>query len=136
MRRCFASIPIFAKLARATTEAPTAEECVTAHLQRLLNTRRGACLCNPDYGLIDLVDLLACLPHSAERIGQRIAQCIRQGEPRLRVHHVTLAHDAPRHQLQFAIEASLHSQVHGAACAKPLRLSARLDGHGRVAVGS
>lgn len=110
-------------------------ESVSRHLQRLLNTRKGESLANLEYGLVDLIDLLADLPHTAEQIGRSIEQCIRQFEPRLMVHAVVLTHDAPRHTLGFAIQASLVGDASRRQRGAHMQLRACLDEHGHIELG-
>lgn len=126
--------PILSKLAMMPCAAMEPAEVVSCHLQRLLNTRQGESLANPNYGLTDLVDLMDGLPHSAEQIGLSIEQCIRQFEPRLMVHKVTMTHDAPHHTLHFAIEASLIGEAHRRKSGAVMQLRGKLDEHGRIEV--
>src|SRR5512146_1880558 len=86
------------------------ESSVTEHLVRMLNTRPGSCLTCPDYGLVEVSEVLYDF-HDAIGIVQRaLKNSIQSYEPRLKnvqVRHIKseFAHEM---LLQFEITAQLH----------------------------
>lgn len=56
---------------------------ILCNLQRLLNSRQGHAQACPEYGLLDMSQVLSSLPDGAERIEHAIQKCIEQYEPRL-----------------------------------------------------
>ncbi len=56
---------------------------VMRNLQRLLNTRQGQVLIQPEYGLPDITDCAENLPEALERISRAIKDSIERYEPRL-----------------------------------------------------
>lgn len=59
-------------------------ENVRQHLQLLLNTRQGSLPHMPDYGLPDISEIYAELPHSIDDFARSIEKCVYKYEPRLK----------------------------------------------------
>jgi len=78
---------------------------VLAHLQVLLNTRRGEAMTAPELGLVDFADVVHGFPASAQVVVQGIKTMLMRYEPRLRaIHIVTMKTDDPL-TLSFEISA-------------------------------
>lgn len=56
---------------------------ISAHLTRLLNTRRGSLVHLPDYGLPDICEIYRNLPYSISLLIHSIKNLIEKYEPRL-----------------------------------------------------
>lgn len=93
------SIPAYPARARGGSELPRAhtwkdndvEAAITQHLIRLLNTRQGSCLTCPDYGLVEISELLFEFPDAVGIMQRAIKNAIQSYEPRLKnvqVRHV------------------------------------------------
>lgn len=82
-------------------------EAIVAHLRVLLNTRRGDSPSAPDYGIVDLSDMVHVFPGAAQDLARSIRTTILQYEPRLK--NVTVRHlpDAESLALRFEISAQL-----------------------------
>lgn len=78
-----------AALLQAADAAPTAlmQADILAHLQRILNSRRGQSLSAPHYGIAlgaaALRDVLALLPQSTARLERVVVAAAQAHEPRL-----------------------------------------------------
>ena len=71
-------------------------ESIVGHLQALLNSRKGQSPVCPDYGVIDMVDLVHAFPRALSDLQKSIRDTIQEYEPRLknvRVRHITDEHD-------------------------------------------
>lgn len=82
-------------------------ESITEHLRSLLNTRQGESATTPDFGVIDMNDLLHAFPDAVQILQRSIRQTILQYEPRLK--NVSIRHvptDEPL-VLNFEIVAQL-----------------------------
>jgi type VI secretion system protein len=79
-----------AEAARRSVEDPRERAAsVLAHLQRMLNTRRGNVLVAPEYGAPDLTDIVGGFPESVAGVEQAIKRSVERYEPRLRDVRVT-----------------------------------------------
>lgn len=87
-------------------------ESVLQHLTKVLNTRRGHSLTQPeDYGMIDLTDLIHGFPESIKEMQQAIRTTIEKYEPRLRnvyVEYVESGEDVLT--LRFKITAQISTE--------------------------
>ncbi len=78
-------------LERHTWKDNDVEAAITQHLIRLLNTRQGSCLTCPDYGLVEISELLFEFPDAVGIMQRAIKNAIQSYEPRLKnvqVRHV------------------------------------------------
>jgi type VI secretion system protein len=96
-------------LERHTYRDNDIELAVTTHLARMLNTRQGSCLTCPDYGLIEVSEVLYDFPDAIGIMQRAIKNSIQQYEPRLKnvqVRHIkpedVVGHDAPVRDLRAA----------------------------------
>jgi type VI secretion system protein len=81
---------------------------VLSHLQKMLNTRQGHVLIQPEYGLPDMTQFVSDLPEMARTSSRAIKNSIERFEPRLR--NVTVTHvpnDEDVTNLWFKIMAEL-----------------------------
>lgn len=86
-------------------------DSVMRHLQRLLNTRQGQALIQPDYGMPDITDCAENAPEALDRVRRAIKHSIEAFEPRLRrvkITHVPLGGDL---NLHFAISGLVVSET-------------------------
>jgi type VI secretion system protein len=66
------------------TDAGDLNESIAEHLRVLLNTRRGSCATQPEFGVVDFTDLVHGFPGSVQALQQAIRATILTFEPRLR----------------------------------------------------
>lgn len=98
-------------------------EEVIQHLRVLLNTRKGEAAATPDFGVMDINDLVHSFPAAIERMQVSLRTTLQEFEPRLKnvvVLHVSDEQD-PSH-LKFEITAQL---VHRGA-RQPIRFVTRM----------
>ncbi len=75
-------------------------ESVMRHLQKMLNTRQGQALTQPEYGMPDITDCAEAAPEALDRVRRAIKNSIESFEPRLRrvkITHLPLAGDLNLH---------------------------------------
>jgi type VI secretion system protein len=65
-------------------------DSVMRNLQKLLNTRQGEALIQPDYGMPDITDCAEGAPETLDRVCRAIKSTIEKFEPRL--HRVRVTH--------------------------------------------
>src|SRR3954469_18160394 len=121
-------------LERHTWRDNDIESAVSQHLARMLNTRQGSCLTCPDYGLIEVSEILSDFPDAVGIMQRAIKNSIQTYEPRLKnvqVRH--LKNDvANEMMLQFEITAQLHLPD---GRRQSLRFSTQVDSSGNVKMG-
>src|SRR5262245_12417823 len=119
---------------RSTYRDADIETAVSQHLARLLNTRQGSCLTCPDYGLIEVSDVLYDFPDAIGIMQRALKNTIQTYEPRLKnvqVRHLK-SEAASEMTLQFEITAQLHMPD---GRRQSLRFATSVDGSGNVKVG-
>jgi len=118
---------------RYTARDSDTESSVTQHLARMLNTRQGSCLTCPDYGLIEVSEVLYDFPDAIGIMQRALKNTIQTYEPRLKnvqVRH--LKSDLGNEMmLSFEITAQLHLPD---GRRQSLRFSTAVDGSGNVKV--
>lgn len=118
---------------RYTSRDSDVEAAVSQHLARLLNTRQGSCLTCPDYGLIEVSEVLYDFPDAIGIMQRALKNTIQTYEPRLKnvqVRHIK--NDLQNEMtLQFEITAQLHLPD---GRRQSLRFSTNVDGSGNVKV--
>jgi len=70
------------------------------HLQKLLNTRQGQALIQPEYGMPDITDCAEGAPEALDRVRRAIKNSIEMFEPRLRrvkITHLPIGDDLNLH---------------------------------------
>jgi type VI secretion system protein len=86
------------------------EGAILSHLHQMLNTRRGSCLTCPDYGLVDVSELLDDFPDAIATVQRSIKTSVQTYEPRLKnaqVRHLK-GDGRPAVALHFEISGQLH----------------------------
>lgn len=101
---------------RTTQNTEMLAKSVLQHLSKVLNTRRGHSLTQPeDYGMTDLTELIHGFPESIKEVQQAIRTTIEKYEPRLRnvdVEYVKSDEDVLT--LRFKITAQIATERQGA----------------------
>jgi type VI secretion system protein len=75
-------------------------DSIMRHLQKLLNTRQGQALIQPEYGLPDITDCVEGAPEALDRVRRAIKNSIELFEPRLnrvKITHIPIGHDLNLH---------------------------------------
>jgi type VI secretion system protein len=104
---------------------------IVAHLQVLLNTRRGDSVAAPDYGILDFSDLVHEFPGAISQLTRSIRATIMEYEPRLKSVSVRHLPDEQALTLRFEIAAQL-SHGRGTRTLK-VATTVRPGGHFEVA---
>jgi type VI secretion system protein len=121
-------------LERHTWRDNDVESSVSQHLARMLNTRQGSCLTCPDYGLIEVSEILNDFPDAIGIMQRAIKNSIQTYEPRLKNVQVRHIKNEAMHEmvLQFEITAQLHLPD---GRRQSLRFATTVDGSGNVKIG-
>lgn len=91
------------------------EGAILAHLSVLLNTRRGYCPLDSEYGIPDFTDASHHLPERLPRMQRMIVDAIERYEPRLQSVSVR-ALETPRHVLTVRFEVRARLRAGKAIC--------------------
>ncbi len=109
------------------------EAAVVQHLSRMLNTRMGSALICPDYGIIEVSEVLYEFPDTIGIMQRSLKNTIQSYEPRLKnvqVRHVKI--ETPGElTLQFEVTAQLQLAD---GRRQALRFSTAVDSSGNVKV--
>lgn len=119
---------------RYTWRDSDVESAVSMHIVRMLNTRQGSCLTCPDYGLIEVSEILYDFPDAVGIMQRAIKNSIQTYEPRLKnvqVRHIK-SDAAGELILQFEISAQLNLPD---GRRQALRFTTAVDGSGNVKMG-
>lgn len=100
-------IPLFDKINGRRMDFDDDYSVIVLHLNRLLNTRQGSSVCDPDYGIPDLNDLLTGMPRTSFSIAKIFDNCIRKYETRIYLHHVQVIKESETGRMHFEIVASV-----------------------------
>ncbi len=103
------------------------EAAVMAHLQQMLNTRRGSSLSAPDFGIMELSELMHHFPDALGIMQRSIKNAILKYEPRLKnvqVRAVEPDEDQNLMLVYFEITAQL---VYPDGGRHPVRFSTSID---------
>src|SRR6185369_8890002 len=111
------------------------ESAVSAHISRMLNTRMGSCLTCPDYGLIEVSEILYDFPDAVGIMQRAIKNSIQTYETRLKNVQVRHIKNEGAHEmiLQFEITAQLQLPD---GRRQSMRFSTAVSGNGNVKVGA
>ena len=104
--------PEFAVARRAISDTET-RESVVAHLRSMCSTRRGSMITCPDFGVIDVSELIHSFPDAIALMARTMRHSILTYEPRLT--NVVIRHmpsDTSDLTLRFEITAKLTSGDH------------------------
>lgn len=107
-------------------------DAVLAHLQALLDTRRGESQSSPELGVLDFADVVHSFPAGAAALAHWIRATIVRHEPRLRGVVVRRIDGGDPLTLAFEISARLAGDERG----PPLRARADLSAAGRFRVAA
>jgi type VI secretion system protein len=116
---------------RSTGRDTDVESAVSQHLARMLNTRQGSCLACPDYGLVEVSEIICEFPDAIGIMQRSLKNSIQTYEPRLKnvqVRHVK-SESVGDMSLQFEITAQLHLPD---GRRQALRFATSVDGSGNV----
>lgn len=121
-------------LERHTWRDNDLEGAVSLHLSRMLNTRQGSCLTCPDFGLIEVSEILCDFPDAIGIMQRSIKNCIQTYEPRLKNVQVRHIKNDYAHEmiLQFEITAQIQTPD---GRRQSLRFSTSVDPSGNVKMG-
>jgi type VI secretion system protein len=112
-------------------ESPSDEvRGIVAHLQALLNTRRGDAVTAPEFGVTDFSDICHEFPGAIPQLTKSIRSTILEYEPRLKNVSVRHLSDDDGLTLRFEISGQL---AHGRAV-KTLRLATTVRPGGHIDV--
>lgn len=117
---------------RSTWKAQDLETSLREHLTQLLNTRAGSALTCPDYGVIEVSEVVHDFPDAIGIVQRSLKNTIQQYEPRLRnvqVRHVK--NETSLLTLEFEITAQ-YQLPDGRRM--PLRFGLGVDGSSNVSV--
>jgi type VI secretion system protein len=110
------------------------ESAVTRHLAQMLNTRQGSSLTCPDYGLIEVSEILHDFPDAIGLMQRAIKNSVQLYEPRLKNVQVRHIKNEAMHMmiLEFEITGQLQHQD---GRRQALRFGASVDQSGNVKLG-
>jgi len=121
-------------LERHTWKDQDLEQAVISHLSRMLNTRQGSSLTCPDYGLIEVSEMLHDFPDAVGIVQRAIKNSIQQYEPRLK--NVQVRHIKNEVLGTMYLEFEITGQLHYPDGRRSgLRFSTSVDGSGNVKIG-
>ncbi|MFO0592758.1 MAG: type VI secretion system baseplate subunit TssE [Polyangiaceae bacterium] len=107
------------------------EADISAHLVEILNTRMGSARTLPDYGLMEVSEVLHDFPDAIAMIQRSLKACIQQYEPRLK--NVQVRHIKGEAFAQMLLEFEITGQFQTPdGRRQSLRLSTAMDGSGNV----
>jgi len=111
------------------------ESSVVQHLDRILNTRQGSALTCPDYGLVEVSDVLYDFPDAIGIVQRSLKNCIQTYEPRLKNVQVRPIKNEVGNviTLEFEITAQLNLPD---GRRQALRVATAVDASGNVKVSS
>ncbi|AUX34357.1 MULTISPECIES: type VI secretion system baseplate subunit TssE [Sorangium] len=108
------------------------ESAILMHLGHMLNTRQGSSLTCPDYGLMEVSEVLHEFPEAIGLVQRSLKNCIQTYEPRLKnvqVRHVRSDSVLQSMVLEFEITAQIQFPD---GRRQALRLGAAVDQSGNV----
>lgn len=82
-------------------------DSILRHLRKMLNTRQGHVLTQPEYGMPDVTEFIQSLPDMVDAVQRGIRNSIEKFEPRLRNVTVTYAPSDDRMNVRFEITGEL-----------------------------
>ncbi len=110
------------------------ENDITEHLTEILNTRMGSARTIPDYGLMEVSEVIHDFPDAIAMIQRSLKACIQQYETRLK--NVQVRHVKSEALAQMVLEFEITGQFQlPDGRRQSLRVGASLDGSGNVRLG-
>jgi type VI secretion system protein len=114
---------------RANPDTGRTVDSVLKHLQRILNTRRGAVPIADDFGIPDFTGLLQSIPDSLREMEHSIRDTIQKFETRLSAVRVTfIPNDEDALSLRFQILARLNAPNQK----EPVMFESEVDTDGKI----
>lgn len=107
------------------------ETAVMSHLRNMLNTRQGSSLTCPDYGIIDLSDVVNDFPDAIGIMQRAIKNSITLYEPRLKNVQVRHVQNEATHALVIEFEITGQLQLPDGR-RQAIRLATAIDDCGNV----
>lgn len=120
---------------RAVYRGADLESAVLEHLGKLMNTRQGAAPTAPDYGMVELSELIHDFPEAHGIMQRSIKNTILKYEPRLKnvqVRPIQGDEDQSQQVVYFEISAQL---VYPNGERQPVRFSTAVDESTNVKIG-
>jgi type VI secretion system protein len=134
------SLPLLTKLARAADPNSNhrssyrdhdIESAISTHLVQMLNTRQGSCLTCPDYGLMEVSEILHDFPDAVGLVQRSLKASIQQYEPRLK--NVQVRHVKREDVHDLALHFEISGQfLYPDGRKGTLRLATGIDASGNV----
>jgi type VI secretion system protein len=107
------------------------ESAVLTHLANMLNTRQGSSLTCPDYGIVDLSEIVHDFPDAIGIMQRAIKNSIVTYEPRLKNVQVRHIKNEATHQMILEFEITAQLQLPDGR-KQPLRFATSVDDAGNV----
>ena len=104
---------------------------VQRHLSKLLNSRHGHALAQPDHGLPAPEDLVHAMPGAVPEMLRSVRACLEKYEPRLGA--VEVVHIESEDQA-LALRIRIHAQLVTGTRRVPVMFDTTIDGSGRIQV--
>ncbi|MCP3169643.1 type VI secretion system baseplate subunit TssE [Myxococcus qinghaiensis] len=104
-------------------------ESIAEHLRALLNTRKGESVAAPNFGILDLNDVIHTYPSAVPRMSQSIRGAIQEFEPRLK--SVVVQH-APDPDDPTALRFDITAQLATRSRRGTVRFHTQVNPGGRV----
>ena len=123
---------LLSRISGRDASPPDEVASIVAHLQALLNTRRGDAVTAPEYGILDFSDMVGEFPAAIPALARSIRATILEFEPRLK--NVNVRHLPDEHALTLRFE--IQAQLAGGRSARSLRLSTTVRPGGHVDVST
>lgn len=118
---------------RHTHRDEDVERAVVQHVRQILNTRQGSSLTCPDYGLIEVSEVLHDFPDAVGLIQRAIKACIQTYEPRLKNVQVRHVKDGGSSVAGMSLEFEILGQIQlEGGRRQPLRFATSVDPSGNV----
>lgn len=123
---------LLSRIAGRDASRPDEVGAIVAHLQVLLNTRRGDSIAAPDYGILDFSDVANEFPAAIPALARSIRATILEYEPRLK--NVSVRHLPDEHALTLRFE--IQAQLAAGRTSRSLRLATTVRPGGHVDVAT
>ena len=118
---------------RSTGRASDVESAVTEHLARMLNTRQGSCQACPDYGLVEVSEVVYDFPDAIGIMQRALKNTIQTYEPRLKNVQVRHIKSETPGELTLSFEITAQLQLPDGR-RQSLRFSTEVDASGNIKV--
>jgi type VI secretion system protein len=118
---------------RSTGRTADVEAAVVEHLNRMLNTRQGSCQTCPDYGLIEVSEVVYDFPDAIGIMQRALKNTIQTYEPRLKNVQVRHIKSETPGELTLSFEITAQLQLPDGR-RQSLRFSTEVDASGNTKV--